>query len=355
MALSLSPEKQEEVFVFMKKAFSDFPYFDSLIAQPIRKLIQDANSIEIDRNFVKVIAERYLDVNAFLAKDQKQLLDSLKIILTATAIHLYSFSEASREVPLFTTFEELSSAYPDLMEDVDPDVDEQEVKYLLLYRNYMMLALRLVPAKGNKLFLLRIMERLEGSNEQYITGTGQKRTVTRRVSIYQREGDVIAIKKNAKRAREIVEAEKAQKEQERQMKIMEGKFRGKKVKQMTKEEQLEFAEKIQSAKSTSSPASSVVSSAPENSPPLGLTILAETATVPQLALPPSVSYTPAVNPVVQSVAPAPKVSHTAYPSRGLSTEERIDALNQVLLNEQYVGSFTEEIMTHILHNTNEAK
>eukprot|EP01033_Poteriospumella_lacustris_P005463 gene5463-3893_t len=73
--------------------------------------------------------------------------------------------------------------------------DEQEQEYLLRFRNMMVLALMVVPPRFNKKLLINIAARLEGSGKEYITGGGQKPCVTRRVLIYEREGNVQAEKR----------------------------------------------------------------------------------------------------------------------------------------------------------------
>jgi hypothetical protein len=68
--------------------------------------------------------------------------------------------------------------------------DHQELQYLLNYRNYLRIALQIIPARLNKQLLLKVASRLEGSKNEYITGGGQKIAVTRRVDIYEKEGNV---------------------------------------------------------------------------------------------------------------------------------------------------------------------
>jgi hypothetical protein len=68
--------------------------------------------------------------------------------------------------------------------------DHQELQYLLNYRNYLRISLQIIPARLNKQLLLKVASRLEGSKNEYITGGGQKIAVTRRVDIYEKEGNV---------------------------------------------------------------------------------------------------------------------------------------------------------------------
>jgi len=202
MPLVLSVEKKEEVFVLVKKAFSDFKYFDQLVNDPLRSLIRDSTVHNIDLQFTKTLVERYINVNSYQTKDQKDILDKIRIILFAAAVHLYYLSSPV-DVTLFTNIVELQEEYGELFKDLNSELPEdlQELEWLLKFRNYMILAMKLIPAKGNKLFLLRVVERLEGSNNEYITGTGQKPAVSRRVGIYHRDGEVTIVKKAPKTKR----------------------------------------------------------------------------------------------------------------------------------------------------------
>lgn len=200
MPLVLSPERKEEVFLFIRKAFSDFRYFDELVSGPLKAFIEDSTKFDIDFQITKSIAEKYLNVHSFQTKEQKDILEKIRIILTATAVYLCSLSNPSH-ISRLDSIEALVEEYPQFLNELDPTnpLDEQELRYLLKFRNYMVIAIKLVQAKGNKLFLLRVVERLEGSNNEYITGTGQKPTVSRRVEIFHRESEVTIVKKLGKR------------------------------------------------------------------------------------------------------------------------------------------------------------
>lgn len=94
-----------------------------------------------------------------------------------------------------TNVDELITNYPDFAQLAD----KQELLYLLAFRNIIRIALLIIPPQGNKQLLLNIGGRLEGSGNEYITGTGQKVSVTRRVAIYEQEGKVTCQKKKPKK------------------------------------------------------------------------------------------------------------------------------------------------------------
>ena len=93
-----------------------------------------------------------------------------------------------------TSIDEFIRRYPDFVEIED----SQELQYLLAFRNIIRVALLVIPPLSNKQLLLNIGGRLEGSGHEYITGTGQKICVTRRVIIYEQEGRVTSQKKKPK-------------------------------------------------------------------------------------------------------------------------------------------------------------
>jgi hypothetical protein len=221
MPLSLTPDRKEEVFLLVKRAFSDFRYFDELVTEPLRKFIDDSTKFDIDFQITKSIAERYLNIHSFVTKDQKEVLEKIRVILTAAAVYLCYLSCPSH-VKIISTIDELFEDYPSFAEqlNVNDPIDKKELDYLVKFRNFMVIGITLVQAKGNKLFLLRVVERLEGSNNEYITGTGQKPTVNRRVAIFHQESEVTIVKKAGKRKKspEEVEQELKVKEEKKQLK-----------------------------------------------------------------------------------------------------------------------------------------
>ena len=90
-----------------------------------------------------------------------------------------------------TSVDELLRRYPDFVEVKE----RQELQYLLAFRNIIRIALLVIPPLSNKQLLLNIGGRLEGSGNEYITGTSQKICVTRRVIIYEQEGSIAVQKK----------------------------------------------------------------------------------------------------------------------------------------------------------------
>lgn len=189
MPYQLNEVQQEEIFFRIKESFKDLAFFDQLIADKLKLLIRDTNRIEIDTKTTRKLTERYYDVSGFTTEKDKAILSQIHVVLRTAYVLILSYSPENRAL-FYNSIDELKTNYPQFR-----DQDEEELKFLLHFRNYMKLALKIIPARLSKQLLLRIVARLEGSGKEYITGGGQKQCVTRRVEIYEKEGDVHAEKR----------------------------------------------------------------------------------------------------------------------------------------------------------------
>lgn len=189
MPVVLSPAIHEEIFQMIKKSFADFALFESLVEKKLRNVIEDADKVEIDVKTTRKLTERYFDVQAFQTEKQKVALAQIHIILRTCYVLILSYHDNVKQL-MWPNVQTLLEHYPQFA-----DQDEQELKYLLRFRNYLRIALLIVPPRLNKQLLLKIAAHLEGSGQEYITGGGQKPCVTRRVQIYEKEGNIRAEKR----------------------------------------------------------------------------------------------------------------------------------------------------------------
>jgi hypothetical protein len=222
--LLLTSNQQEEIFHYIKKIFSDFKYFETF-SSSVKALICDSTKVEFEPLFIHYLVEKYVkNSDQYETKEQKKILDSAKTMLTTTAVYLYSLQSFTQHY-FYRSIDDLILSYPQFRDlwalscstssssSSSKRIDEQlsreavlqELGYLLKFRNYMIVALMLIPAKGNKTFLLRIIERLEGSGNEYILGSGQKTAVTRRCDIYHQESKIEVQTKIGKKQREKLE------------------------------------------------------------------------------------------------------------------------------------------------------
>jgi hypothetical protein len=184
MPVELSPNIHEEIFNKVKLAFPDFPLFDQLISSKLRSVINDANTNDIDTKSVRKCTEKYFDISSFQTEQQKLLLSQIQLILRTTYVVILSYHEKVKAL-LWSEISTLLENYPQFQ-----GLEDDELEYLLAFRNALRMALFIIPARLNKQLLLKVAARLEGSGQEYITGGGQKPCVTRRVEIYEQEGNI---------------------------------------------------------------------------------------------------------------------------------------------------------------------
>ncbi|RYH14171.1 hypothetical protein EON65_34025 [archaeon] len=171
---------------FLRKAFSDYYSFAEHLEHAVRRLLADENAGKLATS--KVTIKSLVDVYGHYSGG-KEVAEQLKIVLATTYV-LILCNRHEHDYLLWTSTEDLMAAYPSF-----EGADAEEQGYLLTFRNMLVLALVFVAARGNKIFLLKVVERLEGSNNEYVTGSGQKPAVTRRVKIYETEGGITAKRK----------------------------------------------------------------------------------------------------------------------------------------------------------------
>jgi hypothetical protein len=182
-------DRHQEVFSFIKSSFSDFHLFDYLVADKLKQAIMDADNIELNQKTAKKVAERYFDVDSFKTPEQKLVWAQIQLIFKACYVLILSKQDSSKAL-FWDDVQVLLDHFPQF-----ESVDSEELDLLLNFRNMLKVTLLLVPARLNKQLILKIAGRLEGSQNEYITGGGQKPAVTRRVQIYEQEGGISAEKR----------------------------------------------------------------------------------------------------------------------------------------------------------------
>ena len=189
MSRTLTSPHHVEVFNSIKSSFSDFHLFDYLVSDKLKQAIMDADNIELNMKTTKKVAERYFDVDSFKTPEQKLVWAQIQLIFKSCYVLILSRQESTRST-FWNDTETLLEHYPQFA-----SVDSEELDLLLNFRNMVKATLLVVPARLNKQCILKIAGRLEGSQNEYITGGGQKPAVTRRVQIYEQEGGISAEKR----------------------------------------------------------------------------------------------------------------------------------------------------------------
>lgn len=189
MAKVLVNPQHIHIYSQIKSSFSDFHLFDNLVAEKLKQAIIDSDNIEINFKTTKKVVERYFDIEAFKTPEQKLVWAQLQLIFKACYVLILSQKPSSR-AQFWEDTDTLLKHYPQFS-----SVDGDELQLLLNFRNMTKITLMVIPARLNKQCILKIAGRLEGSQNEYITGGGQKPAVTRRVEIYEQEGDISAEKR----------------------------------------------------------------------------------------------------------------------------------------------------------------
>ena len=181
---SISQERREQIYQDLRKKFSDFYLsFDQLVPKPLNLLFNACSGVGIN----KTLAKNVLKI-CNIAKDKnysKKDKDFVRKILLSAMVILHNDTAAAIEVSWSST-ELLLQHFPEFH-----GIDDQELLWMLKFRNNLRSALLFIPAYRNKTLLIDISGRLEGSDNIYILGSGQKQCVTRRESIFNQESGIV--------------------------------------------------------------------------------------------------------------------------------------------------------------------
>lgn len=186
--------------VFSERCFSPEiveKYRDNLLVL-MPKYHKYMSTTTLTQKTFKYIADEALKMDG-VVKCKSDSEDTM--IFEAAFLVLLHFKQDVRD-KLCLDFDALKELYPEFVNN--RDVDEVELMKLLLYRNMMVVALQVIPAKFKKTHLLDLVVRLsEGNKRKYCCGGGQSESVDRRVLIYEREGGIVKMPR-APRWNEIV-------------------------------------------------------------------------------------------------------------------------------------------------------
>ena len=131
----------------------------------------------------------------------KKIRNSLEVVLKATWVYFRFLQLQSEGKSCIDSADEMLSAYSkytafqllasdDSHKDNDSDDDRHEISYLVLFRTMMKSALRVIPAKRNKMLIIAICAMLEGSGRSYVTGGTQSSATSRRMIIFEQESGI---------------------------------------------------------------------------------------------------------------------------------------------------------------------
>lgn len=207
----------QEVYSKLENLFADFykegiNFFEELAAGPLKRMIfeefttVEGKSLLLSHKIADKIVQRYYDVkeykdpDPFKNKDLKWRLDMLQLIFKCGLILLAANDPNyfdDHDIDLLKDVNAMLVAHPFLLDELklNEHKDQKELNYLLVFLNYIRIAMPIIPAASNKHLLLKIVERLEGSNNHYVCGGGMKPAVRRRIRLIESEGNSPAVKR----------------------------------------------------------------------------------------------------------------------------------------------------------------
>lgn len=201
-----------DIVGMMKHYFSDYALFDEEIAEHLHDAIV-TGAMEMEDMSGRKVTQKYFNVEEYTTEEQKKALQQVDLIFETAYVLVRAMLPENAGLH-WTDVDTLLENYPQFQTlNTDKNADLQQLHWLLRYRNAVKIALTIFPAWRNKARIMNIAAKLEGAQRDYITGKGQSIDVTRRVEIYQQEGNIVPEKRPARERplkikRDTVEAEK---------------------------------------------------------------------------------------------------------------------------------------------------
>ena len=208
-------------------------YFKTIAETPLRRMIFEefttpqGRALLLSHKIADKIVQRYYDVKEFKDaedavrnKELRWKLEMLQLIFKSGLVLLAEkdvnyFDD--HDVDLVPNINALLVVHPFLLEELKlgEHKDQKELGYLHMFLNYIRIALPIIPAASNKHLLLKIIERLEGSNNHYVCGGGMKPAVRRRIRLIETEGNSPAVMRlNRKKNKRVLREQELQTERD---------------------------------------------------------------------------------------------------------------------------------------------
>ncbi len=189
-SIRLENADKEAIIHELRNAFADFFDFETLAIPPLENLLNNIPSSLIIST-TSILKDNKVDKKRFQNKEAKKDQDLLRTILACCHVLLYRKTEEAQRY--FWDLKQFFNHYPEYFHlwksaiNDDGNGNCHDVLYLLNYRNFLVLALKLLPPDRTKGLAIQIAYRLEGSKEIYVLGSGQRDGATRREDIYYKE------------------------------------------------------------------------------------------------------------------------------------------------------------------------
>lgn len=184
----------------LRASFTDLFDFQELLSIPLQNLILRPPT-DLKINTKHILSQNGINKANFVTKDQKKVMETMRIVMCCAYVLIHE--ERLNKVNQHNNhtncqqeqYEEFLNQYledPRFQNAYNPQLplDRKDVPYMFAFRKYVRLALELLPSRRNKGLAIQIASRLDGSNEIYVLGSGQRDSATRREVIYHTESGV---------------------------------------------------------------------------------------------------------------------------------------------------------------------
>ncbi len=185
----------------LRGLFTDLFDFEQLVLPSLWRLISRP-PVDLKINTKHILTQNGIDKGSFVTKEHKKLQDTVRIVLCCAYVLLYETrllgcgisSDCSgigdnNDATTQQNFLEKYLNDPKFQSVYHEHIpsDRRDVPYMVSFWKYLKLSLELLPGQRNKGLAIQIAGRLEGSNEIYVLGSGQRDAATRREIIYHTE------------------------------------------------------------------------------------------------------------------------------------------------------------------------
>lgn len=156
----------------LRKTFHDLWDFKESLEKPVENMINDVSLFPFQTLWASDLVKRYIP-NFYRISTPLKEREKTELVFAFCYARIYQLSAVDNDYP---NIDEFLDKFPSFR-----GLAEKEI----LYRFFLgtLIGVRLFKNMRSRKFTLHLGERLEGANQTYITGSRQRKEVSRRISI----------------------------------------------------------------------------------------------------------------------------------------------------------------------------
>jgi len=172
------------------------------LGSKLDQIIKSTLSQDITEMTLKTLMKENFNKKIFKSKKENNFLVSIEVYLKAAVVYfLYLKSKNSNDaLSNVNTSEKFLREYNQYPMFSSSSLDDDEIQYIVKFRDMLQIATQVIPASRHKILLVRICSALEGSGRVYVTGGTQSLSTTRRMQIFEHESGVQKARRNVKKS-----------------------------------------------------------------------------------------------------------------------------------------------------------